>query len=74
MTAAVVGVSSILFFLGCLILALASSTPMPLTKAFSSAGEFCLILYFPFFWLPFALGALLGGIVSRFARPPALVD
>ncbi|MEK7951284.1 hypothetical protein [Luteolibacter soli] len=69
-TAAVIGLGSVLFFLGCIMLALTSSTPMPLTRAFSSGGELFLTIYIPFFWLPFALGAVTACVVPPLANNP----
>jgi ABC-type proline/glycine betaine transport system permease subunit len=69
-TMAVVGLSSFLMLLG----GLSISPPMSLMESIKTALYFFLTIYFAFFWLPFALGAVVASIVSRFARTPALAD
>jgi hypothetical protein len=71
-TLAVVGLSSVLMLLGSTVIGLPFSPPMSLTETIKTALYFFLTSYFAFFWLPFALGAVVGSVVPRLAQPPPL--
>ena len=69
---AVVGLSSVFMLLGSTVIGLPFSPPMSLAETIETALHFFLTSYFAFFWLPFALGAIVGCVVPRLARPPPL--
>jgi hypothetical protein len=65
---AVIGVGLCVFFLGLYCLAATSSSNPGLADSLSGAMQLSL-LYVPWFWLPFAVGAALGGIHRKQAKP-----
>lgn len=70
--AAVAGAALLILLLGITLMALTSSEPVTVGKAFSVAFATCLTVYVPFFWLPFVFGVALAGFHSRrFKTPPS---
>lgn len=61
----VLGVALLISFLGIIGLALPGDTYVPMSKALSAGWQVMAVLYLPFFWLPFVLGLIAGGLHRR---------
>lgn len=61
----VLGVAQLISFLGIVGLAFLADTYVPLSKALSAGWQVMALHYLPFFWLPFGLGLIAGGLHRR---------
>jgi hypothetical protein len=61
----VLGLAVLISFLGIVGLAHLGDTYVPWSKALSAGWQVMAVHYLPFFWLPFGLGLLAGGLHRR---------